>query len=485
LLSTLASGSAHPESYATPLASSGSQTDYTPWEIRQAYGINQAVLPNGQPATGYGETIAIIVAGDDPNIEHDLAVFDQTFGLPAPPWFAKVMQSNTPASTTWGQETALDVEWAHAIAPQANILLVEAASDSYNNLIAGAAWAASVPTVVAVSMSWAGPEFAGETAFDAYLTTPAFHLGGWGAYGGVTFVAASGDNGAWSGPQYPAVSPYVLSVGGTSLFANGDSSYNTELAWSGSQGGYSTQEPEPTYQWGSQGSWWRTSPDVAYDGDPNTGLLVYNSYQAPAGSSGWWISGGTSAGAPQWAAILALADEARNSVGLGSLGNAQAALYSLPAGDFHDIIYGNNGFPAMMGYDLVTGLGTPLVDRIVWDLLSAPTYSSVTLMWTPPSQNGIGGASIAASSEPAAAGSAGMGLLGAQQINSLVAQARLELSTPSAPEGTRAPALSDTFWQHLDAAAWSELEQLLLGPSLGAHRRSLGGVGTDSGGELG
>jgi hypothetical protein len=100
-------------------------------------------------------------------------------------------------------------------------------------------------------------------------------------------------------------------------------------------------------------------------------VVTYNSFNLQSGQSGWWISGGTSAGAPQWAGILALADQARAARGLGSLGAAQQTVYTLPTSAFHDVTTGSNGWPATAGYDPATGIGTPIVNLIVADLAGA------------------------------------------------------------------------------------------------------------------
>jgi hypothetical protein len=179
-------------------------------------------------------------------------------------------------------------------------------------------------------------------------------------------VASSGDSGAGSGPEWPAVSPNVLAVGGTHLATNG-----TETGWSGSGGGTSRLVSRPTYQNGFQTSNFRGSPDVSYDADPNTGFQVFNTVGLRSGQSGWFIVGGTSAGAPQWAALIALADQGRAARGLNTLANAQATLYTLPAADFYDVTSGSNGFAAHAGYDLVTGRGSPHTNLILDALVGA------------------------------------------------------------------------------------------------------------------
>jgi subtilase family serine protease len=376
---------AHPDLTASPLAGAGSMTYYSAGQIRQAYAVNVVRPVNGVPITGAGQTIAIVDAYGDPSIVADANVFSLHSGLPtfntAGGPTLTVAQPGGPAATdvSWAGETSLDVEWAHAIAPNANILLVEAPSNNYADLLGAVHYAANQPGVVAVSMSWGSSEFSSESAYDSTFTTPAGHLGGSagtpGAVsrsGGITFVAAAGDSGAWYGPQWPAVAPSVLAVGGTSLYLDSASYYAGESGWSGSGGGYSRYETEPDYQRSVQSSGWRSSPDVAYNADPNTGFIVYDTIGVPPGYSGWWVFGGTSAGAPQWAAIVALADQARALHGEGSLGNAQSQIYNLSGADFHDIVGGSNGYPATRGYDLVTGRGTPLVDRVVADLAGDP-----------------------------------------------------------------------------------------------------------------
>jgi subtilase family serine protease len=358
---------AQPNLQAVPLAGSGI-TYYTPAQVRHAYGFDQV------SATGSGQTIAIVDAYDDPNINSDLAHFDAQFGLPAAS-LSKARINNPPVNGGWAGEISLDVEWAHAIAPGAKLLLVEARSANFIDLLTAVDYARSQPGVVAVSMSWGGNEFTGEAGYDYHFTTPAGHAG-------ITFVAAAGDSGAAGGPEWPSVSPNVLAVGGTRLTLSGTGAYGQETGWGSGGGGTSQVEAEPTFQRGAQTTGWRDSPDVAYDADPSTGFLVYDSVPNSSGQTGWFDYGGTSAGAPQWAALLALADQGRAQLGLGSLANGQAAVYALPAADFHDVTSGNNGFAATAGYDLVTGRGTPNAPLIINDLLHAASTTTITFTAT-------------------------------------------------------------------------------------------------------
>ena len=326
-------------------------------------------LPGGASPNGTGETIAIIDAFDAPNLASDLAVFDAHFGLPAPPSFVKVSESGSstlPATNaSWAQETSLDVEWAHAIAPGASILLVEANSASDLDLGTAVNYARNQPGVVAVSMSWGGSEFPGEQSVDALFTAPANHPG-------VAFVTSSGDNGA--GVSWPASSANVLSVGGTTLKLDSSNNRSSETAWSGSGGGLSRYESEPSYQESVQQYGKRTTPDVAYDADPNTGVAVYDSL-AYQGQVGWQVYGGTSVAAPQWAALVAIADQGRGKS--GPLGTLPGSLYSLPKTDFYDITVGSNGHPAPPGYDGVTGRGTPNANLLISDLIAQGTAGGV------------------------------------------------------------------------------------------------------------
>src|SRR5438445_8706994 len=222
---------------------------FTPGQIRHDYGFDQIAFTADSKSVagdGSGQTIAIVDAYDAPTIVNDLHKFNRQFGIPDAN-FQKVTPTGTlpAADAGWAQETSLDVEWAHAIAPGANILLVEAASASLNDLTSAVSFAAQQSGVVAVSMSWGTSEFSAQTLYDSVFTTPAGH-------NGVTFVASSGDNGAWFGADWPASSPNVLSVGGTSLRLNSAGNYSSETGWGGSGGGFSQVESEPSYQQAAQ-----------------------------------------------------------------------------------------------------------------------------------------------------------------------------------------------------------------------------------------
>jgi subtilase family serine protease len=166
---------------------SASPTGLSPGQVRHAYGVDQVSFRHrgrNVPGDGRGQTIAIVTAYDAPTIKNDLDAFSKRFGLPTTdaygkPTLTKVIHRSSPrADAGWGLEASLDVEWAHAIAPRAHILLVEAASASTTDLLNAVDYARSQPGVVAVSMSWGGHETPFDTFNDSYLTTPVGHLGG-------------------------------------------------------------------------------------------------------------------------------------------------------------------------------------------------------------------------------------------------------------------------------------------------------------------
>jgi subtilase family serine protease len=369
----------------------------SPAQVRQAYTENINFIVGGRTyrADGSGQTIAIVTAGLDPTILSDLQTFDRRFGLFDPNFRAVYFQgAQNNITKGWCEETALDVEWAHSVAPGANILLVQAASSSLGDLLTAVDWARRQPGVSVVSMSFGAREASGDHAYDSYFTTPSGHTG-------VTFVAASGDTGAWTdqartqvGVSWPAVVPTVLAVGGTSLNVDSRGNYLGESAWSGSGGGYSRYYSEPSYQRGVQNTGVRTVPDVAYNADPGySGVSIYDS-----NNGGWLTIGGTSAGAPQWAGLIALANQGRALVGLNPLDGASQTLPTVYrfAADFYDITSGSNGYRATAGYDLATGLGTPNAVRISGDLAFHIVTSVVTYAAAP--------ANVGESSAPVRAG---------------------------------------------------------------------------------
>ena len=199
----------------------------------------------------------------------------------------------------------------------------------------------------------------------------------------MTFVASTGDYGA-ADPEYPAFSPDVVAVGGTSLTLNADNSYNSETGWGydsssagafiGSGGGISLYEPEPAFQQGVQSTGYRTTPDVSMVADPATGAWIADPYNLDP-SDPFEVVGGTSLSAPAWAGLVALVDQGRVAAGESTLNSSgpsetQQAPYSLPQADYNVIGSGSNGYNANPGYNLVTGLGTPVAGKLVPDLVA-------------------------------------------------------------------------------------------------------------------
>jgi subtilase family serine protease len=339
----------------------------TPAQIRKAYGFDQ--IANG----GAGQVIAIVVAYDHPHVERDLERFSSTFGLPpcAPSngCFQKIYASGKKpgAKNVWGLESALGVQWAHAIAPEARLMLVEAPSDLLSDMLHAVNVAVRNGASV-VSMSWGAPEFAGELANDNRFVAP-----------GVTFFAAAGNSG--TGTLYPAASPNVVGIGGTTLTLDANGNYLGETAWAGSGGGQSLFETAPAYQYNlpipNNPGLRRGIPDVAYNANPDSGFAVFNSFPI-FGLSGWYEVGGTSATAPQWAGLAAIVNSARALRGKGPLAGSPGVFYDVPLpAAYNDIITGSNGTcgtlcMASAGYDYITGLGSPRADRLIPALVNRP-----------------------------------------------------------------------------------------------------------------
>jgi hypothetical protein len=277
--------------------------------------------------------------------------------LPDPP-LSVVNLGGTQSDPAWSGEETLDVEWAHSIAPGASIVVVEARSSSRAAWQAAINTARNIPAVDVVSMSVGFPESTYHGSLS--LTTPAGHIG-------ITFVAASGDNGLAGGSNWPAVSPDVLAVGGTTLSVGGSGQYLSEVAWRGSAGGQSRFVAEPGYQRSVASGGRRVTPDVAFDGDPNTGVEVYLT-SPHTGLGSWQVVGGTSLGAPAWAAILAIADQGRALQGKGSFdGPSQTlpTLYALAPSDFQSVA------PDRPGRAAVMGLGSPKGPALIAGLVSS------------------------------------------------------------------------------------------------------------------
>jgi len=347
----------------------------SPAEIKAVYGYTTA------STAGAGQTIALVDAYGDPNAAGDLSAFSSQYGLvpecagaATPPScfnFTQVNQSGAtslPATnSSWDLEISLDIEWAHAIAPAASILLVDASTSSLSNLLAAEQYAAAHANYV--SNSWGSSEFSGETFDDSYFTQP-----------GVSYFAAAGDSA--SSVLWPSASPDVTSVGGTSLTFTAGGSLAQEAAWSSGGGGCSRYEAaSPSQSTGSVScAGKRATPDVSLDGDPNSGVSVYDSVSY-SGQSGWWTVGGTSASTVMVAADAAVADADLNAPYL----NAPYVYATPPNIPLRDITSGSNGHPALIGYDLATGLGSWSYTPGGPSGLTATTGAGgVTLSWSAP-----------------------------------------------------------------------------------------------------
>ncbi|OLC93889.1 MAG: hypothetical protein AUI92_01925, partial [Thaumarchaeota archaeon 13_1_40CM_3_38_6] len=299
-------------------SASPSPVGLNPVQIGHAYGFDQ-ISCYGTSSCGSGQTIAIVDAYDDPNIESDLATFSAQYGLPSCTTtngcFTKATPQGLPkANTNWALEESLDVEWAHAMAPGAKIILVETQDSFLSSLLSAVDYAARQPNVHQVSMSWVTSEFSGESSYDYHFNVA-----------GVSFIASSGDSGA--GVSFPAASSYVVSVGGTTLNVQTSGKVLSETAWSGGGGGVSSYESRPSYQTGFNSNSGRGVPDVSYVADPNTGVSIYDSY----GYGGWSQAGGTSVGAPQWAAIIAIVNSGGGQLSSASFGT-NTAFYNAATG---------------------------------------------------------------------------------------------------------------------------------------------------------
>ena len=333
---------------------STSPTGLPPSTIKSVYGF-----PTGLTA-GAGKTIAIVDAYDDPTVFSDFNTFNSQYesgSTGSLSEYKQIVNGTPPASDSgWALEISLDVEWAHAIAPGANILLVEANDNSFTNLMAAEDYASQHATYV--SNSWGGSEFCSrffgcETAYDTHFTAT-----------GVSYFVSAGDAGLPA--EYPSASPNVISVGGTTLHFDSSGAFSSETGWSSGGGGCSAVETATAAQShfsqysqvGCGGK--RATPDVSLDADPNSGVSVYDSTPYN-GASGWWTVGGTSASSPMWAA---------RSADLGSVVNSTYVYSGTPT--FRDVTIGNNGASCLVGYDLCTGRGS-WIDAGAAD--SAPTAS--------------------------------------------------------------------------------------------------------------
>lgn len=419
---------------------------YTPQEIRAAYGFGVIGAP-GTTDLGQGQTIGIIDFGDNPTVLTDLTNFSKQFGLPlpTPQTFQKVFANGAAPSVDpdFGVEIDLDVEWAHVIAPDAKIVLVEGDNTTSSETEAMVSNAQLIQAVEVagnlvgngpagggvVSMSFGtieaqgGETIGGETVLPVAIDGPSDFAAdaAFAAFPNVSFLASSGDTAIVDPPDYPvsypSTSPYVTSVGGTMLTLDSNGARSPalpETTWVGTSGGISTVEPEPAYQQQGIGQYINTpelgeqvgrlTPDVAFLSETAVGgVAELDSTPNPAGDAGWQAVGGTSLACPMFAATVALANQSRVDAGEpvigGSLNNA---IYNLVANnnfsgsghqDFTPIMLnavngteqisvpsGNPPLPA--DYTFGAGFGTPIPTNFISDVTALGLTGS-----TPPVQN--------------------------------------------------------------------------------------------------
>lgn len=399
-------------------AGTGGYKCYDPYEMRHAYGVD-TLISSGKDGTGY--TIVIVDSFQSPYLNDDLDQFDSDYGLPArASWFTQVAPYGTQTWDSsngdmvgWSEEITLDVEWAHAIAPGAHIVLDLAYSDADLDILAATQYAVTNRLGDVISQSFGE----NETCVDSSVMTAEHAMYKTAAGKNMTVFASSGDEGAaqmtcdgssWTKVvSSPASDPLVTAVGGTSLTAAtycktlsnckpAPGTYKSEAAWDekskggdgASGGGISVLYSQPGFQNGVVKGTMRGVPDVSYDAAVRTGVLVYYDY---AYYGGPWVFGGTSAGSPQWAAIAAIADQVAGQP-LGFLTGALYYYYYNPKSKdktystiFHDVKSGGNsvtefnyldkavkvkGYTAVAGWDAVTGQGSPNVPFLIPVLVS-------------------------------------------------------------------------------------------------------------------
>ena len=397
-------------SSTAPLTTAVVGAVHTPAQIRAAYGlaplpaVGSAISPAVAATLGAGQTIYLIDAYHDATALADLNAFSTRFGLPtctnvaiattatvplAPPpstctfsavysTTAYAMTSTVPAyNATWAPESKLDVQWAHAIAPLARIVLIEM-PNSLSTSILGANLLAGRLGQGVVSMSFGSAEAGWAPSVDAYFS-----------HAGMTYVAAAGDSG--SQVLWPAVSPNVLAVGGTSLNWSGTGT-RYEAAWDKTGGGMSAHEALPAWQSGLTPAGGgalvrRAVPDVAFNANPMTGEYV--ALTLPGAATVWSAYGGTSIAAPQWAGVVAVANAIRATQGKAALGDIHSLLYksiaAVPgvyASAMGDVVDGTNGTCATCragaGFDQATGWGTPSASGLLAALTGVATPAAAT-----------------------------------------------------------------------------------------------------------
>jgi subtilase family serine protease len=353
--------------------------------MRAAYGFDTLIR---QGLTGQGRTIVVVDAFTSPTVAADLKEFDRQFRLPDPV-FVQVAPDGVPAYDVsdddhvgWAGEISLDVEWAHAVAPGARIVLVSARSDEDADIISALRYAVRHNLGDVISQSF----YENETCMSGADRAELHRIYTEATAKGISLLASSGDVGAaqftCDGAGFakevalPAAEPLVTGVGGTTLNVDGPSgTYRGETTWAYTGGGLSTVYGAPDFQAQTRLRA-RAVPDVSFEADGATGPLVVWS-SSPYDGGPVFVFEGTSVGSPQWAGLVAVADQIRH----GRLGLLNQALYTLARNPatyrlaFRDVTSGDNTFPvddstvisgysAHPGFDLTTGLGSPRADRL-------------------------------------------------------------------------------------------------------------------------
>jgi subtilase family serine protease len=416
-------------------------TCYDPYQIRHAYNIDSII---NEGFDGKGKTIVIVDAFQSPNIVQQLNFYNSFYGLPslnglggpsntglgtftqvAPDGLTPFVAGD-PNMTGWAAEISLDVLWAHAIAPRANIVLDLAKSDADADILSATKYAVDHNLGDVISQSFGE----NESCMDPILRSQQHQVFEDATLKNITLLASSGDDGAAQltcdgtsvvrAVSSPASDPLVTAVGGTELHAArycltvlgcdpatnpAPGTYQGEIAWNepgigSTGGGFSVVYGEPSYQEGTiHGGKQRGAPDVSYSAAVEHGLLTY--LNIPGLPPGFYLFGGTSAGSPQWAAILSIADQKAGY----NLGFINTALYHIGqatphySASFFDVTSGNNsvvenvavqGFNAGPGWDATTGLGSPSTDQLVNYLIQfvSPGDGRAVLAETKPNLNG-------------------------------------------------------------------------------------------------
>ncbi len=389
-------------------AGTGSGDCLSPTTIKAGYNFES--LPS--TADGTGQKIVIVDAYGSPTIANDLKTFDKQFGLPDPtlsivyPGGKPSVNLNNATQLGWAEETSLDVEWAHAAAPGATIVLVIANNDQGTTLQSTLLAAATNYAGSAMSLSFGVQELSINGGSNNTQLAQSSQVYATAATNNITVIASAGDLGATGGfsapnPQYPASDPHVLSVGGTNLTLFHNGSYRNESVWNdgdncvspclggadGATGGAASTlfsdallptQHAVAAQSGITNSM-RKVADVAYNASPNTGVVIYIGFTGGGAAPGYYAVGGTSQGPPQYAGIVAIANQLRAKAHLQPLGWITDKVYQIyqtgqatKTPPFHDVTVGDNKFPtsslgfsAASGYDYPTGLGSPNVTNLV------------------------------------------------------------------------------------------------------------------------